>query len=356
MAASKSAGGGYQSQPVNFQQPGMFSPSGGSNMGSNYGRSRAEADYRFQQRPEYRRPGPVRPGRPGGFGGGGFQSFPGYTPPSPPSSQPAPSPFQQPARNSFADLYGQPRSTPTGGYNPMQDMYGSFGQVQQPMPGYFDRYNILGGYTPGGGQPAPYQPPAQFNPVYTPRPDPGSGGSSPSAPTAPGSDYQAGLTYSDSTGPTGYYPGPTPGDYQAPPSATIPDNASDYGADVLGRAAEAGVPPEVIVAQDQQQQDPSSNPEVNIGTFDPTAPQGGAPTPPSAQPVATQPVTTGPQQPVQNTGMPGMTAPAPPGGFPSGGFSPGGYYPSSPQNRFGNRGRGFAPILNYSPRRYFRGY
>ncbi len=320
MAASKSAGGGYRSQPVNFQQPGMFSPGGGSNMGGKYG----------MHRPPYRRPGPVRPGGPGGFGG--VQGFPGYTPPSPPSSQPAPSPFQQPARNSFADLYGQPRSTPTSGYNAMQDMYGSFNRVQQPMPGYFNRYNIPGGYNqPGGGQPAPATPPASFTPVYTPRPDPGSGGN-PSAPTAPGSDYEAGLTYSDSTGPTGYYPGPTPGEYQPPPSATIPDNASDYGADVLERASEAGVPPEVIVAQDQQQQDPTANIEVNVGTFDPTAPQGGAPTPPSSQPAS-----------------------GPPGGFASGGFSPGGYYPSSPRFNYG-RGRGFAPILNYSPRRYFRGY
>lgn len=353
MGASKSAGGGYRSQPVNFQQTGMFSPGGGSNMGGNYGPPRAEADYRFQQRPPYRRPGPVRPGGSGGFGGGGFQGFPGYNPPSPPSSQPAPSPFQRPARNSFADLYGQPRSTPTGGYNPMRDMYGSFNQVQQPMPGYFDRYNIPGGYTPRGGQPAPATPPTSFNPVYTPRPDPSYGGN-PSAPTAPGSDYQAGLTYSDSTGPTGYYPGPTPSETTPSPTTTYPDHTTDYGASVLDRAAEAGVPPEVIVAQDQQQQDPNSNPEVNIGTFDPTAPQGGAPTPPSAQPVATQPVTSG--QPTRPPYQPPNPASGPPGGVASDGFSPGKYYPSSPQNSFGYHARGFAPILNYSPRRNLRGY
>ena len=239
----------------------------------------------------------------------------------------------------------------------MQDMYGSFNRVQQPMPGYFNRYNIPGGYNqPGGGQPAPA---ASFTPVYTPRPDPGSGGN-PSAPTAPGSDYEAGLTYSDSTGPTGYYPGPTPGEYQPPPTANIPDNASDYGADVLERASEAGVPPEVIVAQDQQQQDPNSNPEVNIGTFDPTAPQGGAPTQPSTQP-STQPVATQPASGSQGSApTPPSTQPStqpasgPPGGFASGGFSPGGYYPSTRVNY--GRGRGFAPILNYSPRRYFRGY
>jgi len=360
MAASKSAGGSGRSQPVNFQQPGMFSPNPGSSMGTQFGRPRMRPGYGF-------RPGGgrVQAGGPSGLVGGGtsFNGFPGYTPPSPPSSQPAPSPFQRPARNSFADLYGQPRSTPTGGYNPMRDMFGSFNRVQQPMPSYFQRYGIPGGYDrPAGRQPAPYQPPAQFNPVYTPRPDP-SYGVSPSAPTAPGSDYQAGLTYSDSTGPTGYYPGPTPGEYQPPPSASIPDNASDYGADVLGRAAEAGVPPEVIVAQDEQQRDPNSTPVVNVGTFDPTAPQGGNPTQPITPPLPP----SSPPRPSVTPPPPAAPPPAapvtPPLPAPPASFSPGGYYPSSPQfsqvapPRFNyGRGRGFAPILNYSPQRYFGGY
>ena len=389
MGASKSAGGSGRSQPVNFAQPGMFSPNPGSSMGTQFGRPRMRPGYGF-------RPGGgrVQAGGPGGLVGGGtsFNGFPGYTPPSPPSFQPTPSPFQQPARNSFADLYGQPRSTPTGGYNPMQDMYGSFGQVQQPMPGYFNRYNIPGGYNqPGGGQPAPYLPPAQFNPVYTPRPDTGV---SPSAPTAPGSDYQAGIEFTDSGGPTGYYPGPTPGETTPPPTTTYPDHTTEYGASVLDRAAEAGVPPEVIVAQDQQQQDPNSTPEVNVGTFDPTAPQGGNPTqpitpplppssptppsvtpPPPAAPPPAAPVTpplpapplpappaapvTPPAAPVTPTAAP-VTPPLP---APPASFSPGGYYPSSPQYsqvappRFNyGRGRGFAPILNYSPQRYFGGY
>ena len=80
--------------------------------------------------------------------------------------------------------------------------------------------------------------------------------------------------YDDNTT-TGYYPGPTPGENTPPPTQTIPDNASPYGQDVLERASAAGVPPEVIVAQDQQQQDPTANIEVNVGTFDPTAPRPG---------------------------------------------------------------------------------
>ena len=353
MGASKSAGGGYQSQPVNFQQPGMFSPGGGSNMGGNYGRP---------PRPPYRRPGPVRPGGPGGFGGG-FNNFPGYSPPL--SSQPAPSPFQQPARDSFADLYGRPRPTSAGGYDPMRDMYGSYNQVQQPMPGYYQQYGFPGGYDqPVNNQPPTSQPPTALETVHTGNPDPGSG--STSGPTNPGSDYQAGVVYDDNTGPTGYYPGPTPGENTPPPTQTIPDNASPYGQDVLERASAAGVPPEVIVAQDQQQQDPTANIEVNVGTFDPTAPRpgeesgfspsgGSSPggyypstrTTNTQQPPTQQPPTQ--QPPTQQTGLYAPPAGQPPPnygmprqdrGYASGGFLRG-------------RGRGFAPIFDYQPRRYF---
>ena len=50
-------------------------------------------------------------------------------------------------------------------------------------------------------------------PAPTPPPPPvvsDPGGGSTSGPTAPGSDYQAGLVYTDAEGPTGYYPGPSP--------------------------------------------------------------------------------------------------------------------------------------------------
>ena len=381
MGASKSAGGGYRSQPVNFQQPGMFSPNPGgginfnrtgmfppdfgSGMGGKYG----------GHQPPYRRPGPVRPGGPGGFGG--VQGFTGYTPPSPPSSQPAPSPYQQPARDSFADLYGRPRSTPTGGYDPMRDMYGSYNQVQQPMPGYFQQYGFPGGYDqPVNNQRPTPAPPTSLETVQTGSPDPGSGGS-PSGPTNPGNDYQAGLVYDDSTGPTGYYPGPTPGEYTPPPTPTIPDDASPYGQDVLERASEAGVPPEVIVAQDQQQQDPTANIEVNVGTFDLTAPRpgeesgfspggGSAPggyypstrtantqQPPTQQPPTQQPPTQQPaaqQPPAQQTGgvyAPPAGKPPPDYGMPrqGRGYASGGF--------LRGRGRGFAPIFDYQPQRYF---
>ena len=49
--------------------------------------------------------------------------------------------------------------------------------------------------------PAPAPPPP---PII----DPDLRGESPTAPTAPGSDYQAELKYTDTEGPTGYYPGP----------------------------------------------------------------------------------------------------------------------------------------------------
>ena len=88
--------------------------------------------------------------------------------------------------------------------------------------------------------------------------------------TAPSNDYQADLVYTDTEGPTGYYPGPTPGMPSPPPVPVIPGDASDYGVDVLLRAADSNLPPEVIVAMDQQQEDPTAKIDVNIGTFDPT--------------------------------------------------------------------------------------
>ena len=88
--------------------------------------------------------------------------------------------------------------------------------------------------------------------------------------TAPSNDYQADLVYTDTEGPTSYYPGPTLGMPMPPPVPVIPGDASDYGVDVLLRAADSNLPPEVIVAMDQQQEDPTAKIDVNIGTFDPT--------------------------------------------------------------------------------------
>tara|TARA_R100000353_G_scaffold79311_3_gene59754 strand:- start:4169 stop:5062 length:894 start_codon:yes stop_codon:yes gene_type:complete len=130
-----------------------------------------------------------------------------------------------------------------------------------------------------GPAPAPTPEPAPApEPTPTPKPAPpapppvvsGSEGESPTAPTAPGSDYQAELKYTDTEGPTGYYPGLTPGMPSPPPAPVIPEDASDYGVDVLLRAADSNLPPEVIVAMDQQQEDPTAKIDVNIGTFDPT--------------------------------------------------------------------------------------
>ena len=113
-------------------------------------------------------------------------------------------------------------------------------------------------------------------PAPTPPPPPvvsDPGGGSTSGPTAPGSNYQAGLEYTDTEGPTGYYPGPSPDKPKPPPAPVIPDNASDYGKDVLERAADSNLPPEVIVAMDQQKEDPNAKIDVKIGTFDPTLPK-----------------------------------------------------------------------------------
>ena len=118
-------------------------------------------------------------------------------------------------------------------------------------------------------------------PTPTPKPAPpspppvvsGSEGESPTAPTAPGSDYQAELKYTDTEGPTGYYPGLTPGIPSPPPAPVIPEDASDYGKDVLERAADSNLPPEVIVAMDQQKENPNAKIDVKIGTFDPTSPK-----------------------------------------------------------------------------------
>mgnify|MGYP003115853653 CR=1 FL=1 len=121
--------------------------------------------------------------------------------------------------------------------------------------------------------PAPAPEPAP-TPAPTPPPPPvvsDPGGGSTSGPTAPGSDYQAGLKYTDSEGPTGYYPGPTPDRPKPPPAPVIPDNASDYGKDVLERAADSNLPPEVVVAMDQQKENPNAKIDINIGTFDPTS-------------------------------------------------------------------------------------
>ena len=123
----------------------------------------------------------------------------------------------------------------------------------------------------------PPQPAPEPEPIFAPAPpppppitDPDLRGESPTAPTAPGSDFQAGLKYTDTEGPTGYYPGPTP-DRPSPPPPPIPGDASDYGIDVLLRATDSNLPPEVIVAMDQQREDPTAKIDVNIGTFDPTS-------------------------------------------------------------------------------------
>ena len=100
----------------------------------------------------------------------------------------------------------------------------------------------------------------------------GTEGGSASGPDNPGSNYQAGLIYTDETGPTGYYPGDTPGETPVVNTAVIPDDASEFGAAILEEAAANNLPPEVVVAQYQQQQDPNANISVDLGTFDPTLP------------------------------------------------------------------------------------
>ena len=126
----------------------------------------------------------------------------------------------------------------------------------------------------------PPQPAPEPEPIFAPEPAPtpppppvvsDPGGGSTSGPTAPGSNYQAGLVYTDAGGPTGYYPGPSPDKPKPPPAPVIPDNASDYGKDVLERAADSNLPPEVVVAMDQQKEDPNAKIDVKIGTFDPTS-------------------------------------------------------------------------------------
>ena len=120
----------------------------------------------------------------------------------------------------------------------------------------------------------------------------GTEGGSASGPDNPGSNYQAGVIYTDETGPTGYYPGDTPGETPVVNTAVIPDDASEFGAAILEEAAANNLPPEVVVAQYQQQQDPNANISVDLGTFDPTLPVDDYSLPPADSVVDPDPFTT----------------------------------------------------------------